>query len=183
MLKFKIKPNKARDYPFFFRVLYCFLWCTAVLSIIYSFSSAMGGGKLFTFKHFFIFLLCCIPLSIIYAIIIEKFGNRLSVLMSGWSDRKIPQREQYSADLANARFSKSRGDFSKALVIINEVIENNPEFPDALFLKAQIEWEGFKSSTLARKNLDKAIELVKDDDPLRRLIANYYIRMIKERRE
>ncbi len=175
MTKIQIKPNKARERSFLFRVIFCFLLCAAALFIIY----ASVGGRLFTFNHLIIFILCCIPLSILYALIVEKLGTGLFSLMSGWSDRKIPARETFSADLAKARFSKSRGDFSNALIIINEVLEKDPEFPEALFLKAQIEWEGFKSGDLARKNLDKVLALVKTDDPLRKLASKYYMSMIK----
>jgi hypothetical protein len=175
MVKFNIKPNKVRDNSFLLNALYCFLWCTAALFIIY----AGVGGRLFTFDHLMIFILCCIPLSILYAILVEKLGTGLFGLLTGWSDRKIPARETYSADIAKARFSKSRGDFSNALVIINEVLEKDPEFPEALFLKAQIEWEGFKSGSIARKNLDKVLELVKDDEPFRKRVSNYYMGLIK----
>ena len=170
MVKIKINLNKAKERSFLFRFLFCFLWCTAVLFIIY----AGVGGQLFTFKHLIIFVLCCIPVSIAYAVVIEKFGSSLSALMSGWSHRKIPSREQYSADLAKARFSKSRGQFREALMIINEVIEKDPEFPEALLLKAQIAWEGYKNKELARRNLDMILELVEDDDPMRKWAVNYY---------
>jgi hypothetical protein len=175
MTKIQITPNKAKERSFFYRFLFCFLWCTAVLFIIY----AGVGGQLFTFDHLIIFVLCCVPLAILYALFIEKFGTGLFALMTGWSDRKSPTREQYSADIAKARFSKSRGDFSNALIIINEVLEKDPEFPEALFLKAQIDWEGFKSGSLARKNLDKVLELVKDDEPFRKRVSNYYMGLIK----
>jgi len=58
-------------------------------------------------------------------------------------------------------------------------LEKDPEFPEAIFLKAQIEWEGFKSGSLARKNLDKVLELVKDDEPFRKRVSNYYMLLIK----
>jgi hypothetical protein len=175
MTKIQIKPNKAKERSFFFRFLFCFLWCTAALFIIY----ISVGGRLFTFDHLIIFILCCIPLSIFYALIVEKLGSGVFGLLTGWSDRKIPARETYSADISKARFSKSRGEFSNALVIINEVLEKDPEYPEAIFLKAQIEWEGFKSGSLARKNLDKVLELVKDDEPFRKRVSNYYMGLIK----
>ena len=48
-----------------------------------------------------------------------------------------------SADLEKARFSKGKGRFKEALRIINEVIDKDPKYPDALFLKARILWDGF----------------------------------------
>jgi tetratricopeptide (TPR) repeat protein len=179
MVKFSIRPNKSKKTSFLLRVLYCFLWCAAVLFCIYFISYGLSGGQLFTFDHLIIFILCCIPLSIIYALTVEKLGTGLFALLPGWSNKKIPLIEQYTADISKARFSKSMGKYSEALEIINEVLEKIPDFPEAIFLKAQIEWEGFKSGDLARKNLDKALELVKDDEPFRKRVANYYMGMIK----
>ncbi len=176
MTKIQIMPNKTKESSFKFRVLFCFLCCAAALFIIYA---SVGGKRFLTFNHLIILIICCIPISVIYALIVEKLGSGLFGLLTGWSGKKIPERESFSADLAKARFSKSRGDFSNALVIINEVLEKDPELPEALFLKAQIEWEGLKSGDLARKNLDKLLELVKDDEPFRKRVANYYMGMIK----
>ncbi len=174
MIKIQIKPNKAKERSFLFRFLFCFLWVSAVLTTIYSFSAAMGGGKLFTFKHYIIFELCCIPVSIIYGCIVEKLGSGLGMLMLGWSNRKILPQEQYSADLTRARLTRSRKQFREALIIINEVLEKAPDFPEALLLKAQIVWEGYGNRELARMNLDKILELVHDDDPIRKWAVNYY---------
>lgn len=175
MTKIQINPNKAKERSFLFRVLFCFLLCTAALFIIY----ASVGGRLFTFYHLIIFILCCIPLSIIYALFIEKIGNGFGALMSGWSNKKIPLKEQYSADMSRARFCKSRKEYSEALNIINEILENIPAFPEALFLKAQILWEGFKNSKETSTALDRALELVKDDEPFRKRVSNYYMLLIK----
>ena len=96
-----------------------------------------------------------------------------------YSAKKIPLKEQYSADIARARFCKSRKEYSEALNIINEILENIPDFPEALFLKAQILWEGFKNSKETSAALDRVLELVKDDEPFRKMVSNYYLGLIK----
>ena len=175
MNEFKIKQKKEINRIFLIRVIYCFSFSFSVLLIIYS----STHGKLFTSKHFLIFILCTIPLSILYAFTIEKVGSSLGEVLLGWTSKKISLREQLSADLAKARFSKGNGRFKEAIIIINEVLEKYPKFPEALLLKAQILWEGFENKALALENLDKVIELVKDDDPIHRWALNYYHEIIK----
>lgn len=83
--------------------------------------------------------------------------------------------------MAKARFSKSKGQFKEALIIINGVLEKNPKLPDALLLKAQIVWEGYGNKELALRNLDKIIEQGQDDAPVHRWAVNYYHEVIKGR--
>ena len=64
--------------------------------------------QVFTLKHVFIFALCTLPLSILYGFIVEKLGSGLGGILTGWTTRKIPSREQLSADLARARHSKGK---------------------------------------------------------------------------
>jgi tetratricopeptide (TPR) repeat protein len=47
--------------------------------------------------------------------------------------------------LAKARYSKRQGRFKEALSIIESALDRDPEFPDALYLKARILWEGFNN--------------------------------------
>ena len=175
-------PNKDKNHSFLLKFLFCFLWSAATLSIIYSFAAARGGGRIFSFKHAVILLLCCIPLSVLYALFVEKSGSIFGNLLTGWSERESHPREQLSADMARARFSKGKKQYKEALIIINEVLDKDPDFPEALFLKAQIVWEGYGNKELARRNLDKILKLVADDDPVRRWVINYYhdIGKIKE---
>lgn len=184
MNKFSIKPKKEINKAFIIRAILCFLICSFGLSTIYIMVLAFpkSGENPFIFKYLLIFILCVIPLSFLYAFTVERLGSFLGVTLSGWTTRKIPPREQLSADLAKARFCKGKGQFREAIIIISEVLEKDPEFPDALLLKAQILWEGFENRALALENLDKAMALVKDDDPIYRWALNYYHEIIKDDR-
>ncbi len=162
----KIEINKA----LIIRFILCFSICVGALFVIWSFT----GSQLFTLKHVFILSLCAIPLSILYAYTVEKFGSSLGGILTGWTTQKISPREQLSADLAKARYSKGSGHFEEALSIINQVLEKDPDYPDALYLKAHILWEGFNNSKGALESLKRIVELVKEDEPIHRWALNYY---------
>jgi tetratricopeptide (TPR) repeat protein len=171
---YKIKRKKVVDRAFIIRLITCYALSFFALLTIRIFLFIKPNQTLFTFKHVFIFALCAIPLSLLYAFSVDKLGSGFGNILLGWTSEKIPREEQSSADLAKARFCKGKGEYKEAISIINEVLKTYPEFPDALLLKGQILWEGFENKGAALKNLEKVIELVQDDDPIRRWAINYY---------
>jgi hypothetical protein len=52
------------------------------------------------------------------------------------------------------------------LVKVNEILSQEPDFSEALFLKAQILWEGYKSAQGAKIYLDKAKDFVSPEEYL-----------------
>ena len=70
-----------------------------------------------------------------------------------WTDR-----EQLEGAMNEVRFHKRKEEYQKALKIINPIIEADPDFPDALYLKAQILWEGFRNHGGAKRHLQKIID-------------------------
>ena len=178
MNEFKIRLKRDINWGFIKRVLFCFFCSFLSLYIIYS----STGGVLFTRKHLKIFTLCAIPLSVIYALAVEKLGSGLVNFVFAWSSRKPDLNEQFSADLSKARLSKGKGEFREALLIVSEILEKHPDFVEALFLKAKILWEGYDNKELALRNLDKVMNLVKEDDPIHRWAQNYYHEVIKGRK-
>jgi len=162
----KIEINKA----LIIRLIACFLICVGALLVIW----ISTRSEIFTLKHVFILSLCAIPLSILYVYTMERLGSGIGGIFTGWITTKIPVREQLSADLAKARHAKGTGHFQEALSIINQVLEKDPDFPDALYLKAHIMWEGFNNSKGALKCLIRIMELVRDDEPIYRWASSYY---------
>jgi tetratricopeptide (TPR) repeat protein len=162
----KIEINKA----LLIRFIMCLLICVGALFVIWSFTQS----DLFTLKHVFILSLCAIPLSVLYAYSVEKFSTGLGGILTGWTTQKIPLREQLSADLAKARYAKGSGHFDEALSIINQVLEKDPDYPDALYLKAHILWEGFKNSKGALESLRSIVQSVQEDEPIGRWALDYY---------
>ncbi|MFC1534327.1 tetratricopeptide repeat protein, partial [Thermodesulfobacteriota bacterium] len=81
----------------------------------------------------------------------EKLGSGLGGIFTGWTSKTISLRDQLSADLEKARHSKRNGRFEESLDIINGVLNKDQSFPDALYLKAQILWEGFGRTAESKK--------------------------------
>jgi hypothetical protein len=148
----------------------CFTFVLGSLLII----CVATGAKLFTFKHVLIFSLCSIPLCVLYAYCIEKLGSGLGRVLSGWMSAEPGHRETLAADLERARHNKRENRFKETLNIIETVLDRDPDFADALFLKGQIMWEGFKNKGEAAGCFKKVIELVQNSEPLHRWASSYY---------
>ena len=96
-------------------------------------------------------------------LITDKAGGAASRLLYGRGKSTFSLQERLEGDLQQVRHHKMNGRFQEALGIIDGVLAQDPDFPDALFLKAQILWEGFKDSTGAKGCLDQVIKAVPDE--------------------
>ena len=86
-------------------------------------------------------------------------------------------RETLSADFEKAKACKRRGKFEEANEIIDQVLEKDPGYPDALYLKAQILWEGFEKRQEASECLQNVMRLVPQEDTLHRW-ASFFLKEI-----
>ena len=99
----------------------------------------------------------------------DKAGGSASGLLYGRGKSTFTLRERLEGDLQQVRHHKMNNRFNEALGLIDGVLARDPDFPDALFLKAQILWEGFKDSDGARQCLNLVIKAVPDKtQPLHR---------------
>jgi hypothetical protein len=137
-------------------------------------------SRLFTFKHVLIFSLFCIPLAIFYVFFVDIISSGFGRMLTGWTSKEVSLRDTFSADLVKSRYNKANERFDEALNIINGVLEQEPEFPDALSLKGEILWEGFKERGEAMACFKKVMGLVRGDEHLYRWALNYY-RKIRDR--
>jgi hypothetical protein len=169
MDEFKIKQKRDINLIWFVNFFKCLAYVFGALFIIF----AATGGKLLMFKHVLLYSLYSLPLCFLYAWVIERFGSFLGGMLSGWSSRRVAPREVFSADLAKAKVSKSNGRFKEALGIINSVLENDPDHPDALYLKGTILWEGFEKRNSSMACFRKVMEQVPRDHVLFRWASNY----------
>jgi tetratricopeptide (TPR) repeat protein len=121
----------------------------------------------------FLLFILTVPLSVLCLLTIERAGSLLGNILAGWTPGTAGRYDRYAADLARARHSKRSGHFDEALLIVNEVIHRAPEFPDALYLKAHILWDGFGNAEAAKSCLKKVKALVPKGEPLHRWALNY----------
>jgi len=158
-----------RGLTFILNVIRFFLCILGALFVI----TMSTGGELFTFKHLWLYSLSSIPFCFLLAYCLERFGSVLGNLFSGWSSRRVSPRETLSADLEKAKSCKRNGEFEEAIEIIDQVLEKDPDFPDALYLKAQILWEGFEKRQEASECLLSVMRLVPQENTLHRWASNF----------
>ena len=83
--------------------------------------------------------------------------------------------ERLAGDLNVVRYHKLCNRFDQALLALEEVLAKEPDFPEALFLKAQILWEGFDDREGAKNSLVKIIKVAPDEKAVfRRWALNFY---------
>lgn len=98
-------------------------------------------------------------ISAIVMFLMDAVSGAASGLISGQREAVWTIREQVQGFLSQARFNNENRDYPAALSFVNKVLEKDPDFADALFLKAQILWEGFGQSSAAMKFLEKTLSL------------------------
>ena len=83
-------------------------------------------------------------------------------LLYGMGRRDRTLRDQLIATLNQARFHKMSKRHDLALACIDEVLVADPVFPEAIFVKAQILWEGYQDGAAAKKCLINLIKVEPD---------------------
>lgn len=104
-------------------------------------------------------------LSALIMYLLDAAGGAAGNLLSGRREAVWTPREQLEGVLSQARFNKDNGDYTVAFKYINQVLQKDPDFPEALILKAQILWEGFSRADAALQFLEKVLTL-KDCDKM-----------------
>lgn len=118
--------------------------------------------------------LSTIPLSLLIIVIIEKLGSFFGGGLSGWALGLQDPRDQFAADLEKIRECKRTGHFPEALHLANKILRQDPEFPDVLYLKATILWEGYGNAEGAKGCLKKMKEKLPENETLYRWASSYY---------
>jgi len=115
--------------------------------------------------------------------LINKFLRAIDVgvdLFLGLGRANWSLHEQLECSMSQAKYYKMQKYFDKALKTINEVIAKDPEYPEALFLKASILWEGFGNSGAAKIYLQKVIEIVpNENEPFHQWALSLYDELTK----
>jgi hypothetical protein len=109
------------------------------------------------------------------SVLVEKLGGSLGSFLSfRWSRTAISPRQRLAGKLDKSRYLKTQAEFTRALEIVNDVLGEDPDFPDALFLKAQILREGFDNLDAAKGYLTKVMALSDPAETIHRWARNYY---------
>jgi len=82
----------------------------------------------------------------------------------GMGRKTIDLRERLAGDLNVAKHHKLCDRFDEALIKTEGILAKDPEFSEALFLKAQILWQGFEDREAAKQCLLKIIEAEPDKE-------------------
>jgi hypothetical protein len=146
-------------------LLKAYLYCLMAFAPILLFSSGLLG--------LLIAVVVCIPLTFLICGIADKIGNIWSRLFYGGREPAWTLQERFQCDLDQVMFLKRQKQFPQALQKVNEIIKQEPEFAEALFLKAQILWEGYESANGAVRYLTMAKDFVSPDRYLYRWICSY----------
>jgi hypothetical protein len=84
-------------------------------------------------------------------------------------------RDRFIGTLSQARFHKMSQRHDLALGCIDEILTAAPNYIEALFLKAQILWEGYQDSAAAKKCLIHVIKVEPDKEaPFHRWAVSLY---------
>jgi hypothetical protein len=116
----------------------------------------------------------CAPLAVWLA---DRVGERSTNLLYGLGRETFQPHERLAGELDKIRHSKRQKDFDRALYLVNQVIDKAPDLPEALFLKAQILWEGFGNQA-AEGYLKEVMGLVRNSEPLHRWALGYHEQII-----
>jgi hypothetical protein len=111
-------------------------------------------------------------------IIIGKIAGLFGLLV-GERKASFSKREQLETNIQQVRYHRMRKEYNTALQKVNEILSKDSEFPEAIFLKAQIVWEGFNNSVVAISNLEKLVMIVNDKQSTIFRWANSLMREIK----
>ncbi len=82
--------------------------------------------------------------------------------------------------LNEVRLSKREERFEEALIKLEAVLAKDPDFPEALFLKAQVLWEGFNQKAEAKSCLSNIMMLTDKEDTYHNWAASLYRELIKQ---
>jgi tetratricopeptide (TPR) repeat protein len=119
--------------------------------------------------------LTVVPLvmTIIAMFILTKLGNAFGKAFYGGRRARWSIDEIMGGELDQIRFSKRNEHYEEALQNTNELLKKNPDYPEALFLKAQILHEAYGYNESARKCLQKILDTVPGDKEVHSWASDY----------
>ena len=99
-----------------------------------------------------------------------KSDNILELILSSQNIKQLEEK---------IRECKRSEHYSEGLNLANNILHKDSEFPDALYLKATILWEGFGNAEGAKGCLKKIKEKLPEDETLYRWASTYFDEIIE----
>jgi tetratricopeptide (TPR) repeat protein len=159
-------------------VLKNILWAFPYLGMIGLFGGYALAGPLGAIIGLMIAAVVSAMIGSAASIITGKISGGAINAFYGLGRRTFSLREQLAGDLNVVRHHKLFNRFDEALIKIEDVLAKDPDFPEALFLKAQILWQGFEDLEAARQCLLRIIKVEPDKKALfHRWAMNLYREM------
>jgi hypothetical protein len=104
----------------------------------------------------------------------DKIGAVVSKLIYGRHGATTRLRKRLVAELAKAESKNKHGKFGEADQILDEILIQDPQFPEALILKAKMAWVGLKDSETAKSCLKKLMETTDPKGSQFHWASNFY---------
>ena len=92
-----------------------------------------------------------------------RIGWSVAKALSGWGGRPKSRYEILASEMDLVRHSKVKGEYDVALKTVNRVLVEAPDLAEALLLKAQILWEGYRNHNAAIGYLRRILQVVPDE--------------------
>jgi tetratricopeptide (TPR) repeat protein len=162
IMEINMKPLKDVDSAGAALTLRNMLWVLPYLSVMGLSMGYLAGGLLGAF----IGLSAAVAVSAAVGAITTAFSGLLGGgavdVFYGTGRRTIGLRDRLAGELNIARHHKLGERFDDALIKIEDILAKDPQYPEALFLKAQILWDGFGDADAAKQCLLKVIRVEPD---------------------
>ncbi len=115
-------------------------------------------------------------ISLVLTVIAVRFLDRISSIpgyLFGNRQPIISLREQMQGTLKAVKVVKMNKDYKKALDMVNDIIEKDPEFYEAMLVKAQILCDGYGNIDGAKKYLNRILENADESDSVHSWALSY----------
>jgi hypothetical protein len=98
----------------------------------------------------------------------SRSTDEVASCLCGWGREGTSQQDWLAGEMHKIRSLKRQRNFDKAFASVNALLDEVPNFPDALYLKGHLLWEGFKNPWAAESYFRRVIELTEDNQPVHR---------------
>jgi hypothetical protein len=121
----------------------------------------------FTWPYYWnIFASLFIPFGL--CLISSKSSDEITNCLCGLGREDISQQDWLYGEMSKIRSLKRQRHFDKAFALVSALLDETPNFPEAVYLKGHLLWEGFKNPWAAEKCFRRVMELTKDNQPVHR---------------